>query len=596
MDNQPVTDQYPKIRVRRRRRKSSPSNRRRYLNYVFITLAGLLLLAALGTFIYFLPGLTTAEWGEDTVLVIGNQKVGEGHAIAEEREIYIKLETLQEKLDPHLYWDDEEKTAIITTEDRVVHMHSEELESEINLRPVELEFPLREKEDGRLFLPLLFLADFYQLQVAYAEDTDTVIIDEIEANRETQAGVLTGDAVSLRVEPSLRRPVLNVLQEGEMLRLRGEVEDGWMQVRTEKGLTGYLPERYIQYEGVYGEPPVGLMAGEEDEDEEEEVAEKEMPEHPFVMVWEDAYSQTNVDQIGAMPSLDIISPTWFHVTDAEGNLHNMACPEYVEWAHERDYLVWGLVTNSFDRELTADVLSSSSRRRQVIDQLLIYARLYDLDGINLDFENFHADYRDEYTQFARELAPLCREEGLVLSVDVTMITGNVYYSRNYDREGLAEAVDYVMLMAYDEHWAASPVAGSVASLPWVERGLQEVLEKVPPEQLVLGVPFYARKWTIEKDDDGEEEVSSRSFSMGRIQDKIRNRDYKVEWDESAGQSKAVYEYEDQDKTYKIWVEDERSMQQRIELVNRYNLAGIAGWRRGLEEPETWELIQEVLED
>jgi len=581
----------------RKNRSLSPgmaTRPKKILNYGGIILLVGVLVAALGTFIYFLPGMVTAEWGDEPVLVIGNRKVGEGLVHPGDREIYINLQTLKEEIDPHLYWDEEEETAIVTTEERVIHLHSEELESEINLRPVELEFPLRQKDDELYYLPLLFLTDFYEIYVDYIEDTNTVVIDNVED--EAREGILTEDAISLRVGPSMREPVLEVLQKGETLRLEDEggEEDGWILARAESGKVGYLQEDYVRREGEY-EFPDSALAGEEKEEEEleEEKAEKKLPEHPFVMVWEDYHSPPNIEQIGEMPSLEVVSPTWFHVNDKEGNIHNIAEPEYVDWAHERGYKVWGLVTNSFDPDLTAEVLTSSSLRRKVIDQLIVYANLYDLDGINLDFENFHVDYRDYYTQFVRELAPLCREEGLVLSVDVSMITQNEYWSLAYDREALGEIVDYVMLMAYDEHWGASPVAGSVSSLPWVEEGLQEVLEKVPADKLVLGVPFYARKWTIEEGDDGEEEVSSRAFSMGRIEDIIEERDFEIEWDEDARQNLAVYE--DDDKTYKIWLEDADSMKQRVELVNEYDLAGIAAWRRGFEKPEIWELIQDNLE-
>ncbi len=581
----------------RKNRSLSPgmaTRPKKILNYGGIILLVGVLVAALGAFIYFLPGMVTAEWGDEPVLVIGNRKVGEGLVHPGDREIYINLQTLKEEIDPHLYWDEEEETAIVTTEERVIHLHSEELESEINLRPVELEFPLRQKDDELYYLPLLFLTDFYEIYVDYIEDTNTVVIDNVED--EAREGILTEDAISLRVGPSMREPVLEVLQKGETLRLEDEggEEDGWILARAESGKVGYLQEDYVRREGEY-EFPDSALAGEEKEEEEleEEKAEKKLPEHPFVMVWEDYHSPPNIEQIGEMPSLEVVSPTWFHVNDKEGNIHNIAEPEYVDWAHERGYKVWGLVTNSFDPVLTAEVLTSSSLRRKVIDQLIVYANLYDLDGINLDFENFHVDYRDYYTQFVRELAPLCREEGLVLSVDVSMITQNEYWSLAYDREALGEIVDYVMLMAYDEHWGASPVAGSVSSLPWVEEGLQEVLEKVPADKLVLGVPFYARKWTIEEGDDGEEEVSSRAFSMGRIEDIIEERDFEIEWDEDARQNLAVYE--DDDKTYKIWLEDADSMKQRVELVNEYDLAGIAAWRRGFEKPEIWELIQDNLE-
>lgn len=557
------------------------------------------LLSVLGLFVYLFPGLLAADWGEETVLVIGNLKVGEGVVLAMDREIYVCLETIRDHLDPYIYWDEQERTAIITTAERVIHMRSEAVASEINLRPVDLEFPLLRDDEGRFFLPLVFLADFYGLQVEYFGETDTVVIDQ--RGDRAMGAVVEGAAICLREGPSIRSPMLAVLGDGELLRLEEDRGGEWVRVRTARGLVGHVPRRYLRVEGSYIDmaalPGDGMAAETEGEGigvGYEQVPVKKKPESPFVMVWEYVYRKTDVEKIGEMPFLNVISPTWFNVRDEEGNVENLADPVYVRWARERGYDIWATVTSSADRELTAGVLSSSARRRKVIDQILIYARLYGLEGVNLDFENFHADYRDLYTQFVRELAPLCREEGLVLSVDVTMLSSSVYWSLCYDRAALAASADYVMLMAYDEHGGSSRVAGSVSSLPWVERGLQKVLQEVPAEKLVLGVPFYTRQWEIEYLEGGGQEVSSKAYSMGMIEEIVRRRGAAPRWDSDALQNKVVYK--EGEKTYEIWIEDADSMRQRAALVNKYGLAGIAAWRRGFETPEMWELIGTALGD
>lgn len=544
----------------------------------------ILAVAVSAVLLYLAPGFFPFPWGDGTVLVVGNQKIGVDKVIVDEREIYIAVEALQAHLDPHFFWDEAEKTAVITTADRVVHMYSDRLTAEVNLRPVELCFPLRE-EDDNLYLPLRFLADFYGLNIDYFPETDTVVVDR--AAEAASLAEVRSRTVRLREGPGLRHPFLTVLERGERLRFAAdEVGDKWRLVRTSNGVTGYLPRRSIAVLGPYPYPerPAG--------GDEPDPPVKKHPPRPLVMAWELTYPNPDVSTIPEMPPLHVVSPTWFHLRDGEGNLKNLADPTYARWAAEKGYRVWAAVT-SFDPAITASVLSSSALRRKVIDQLLIYARLYGLGGLNLDFENFHYTYRDLYTQFVRELAPLCAAEGLVLSVDVTMISAEPYWSRGYDRKSLGEAADYIMLMAYDEHWHNAPVPGSVASLPWVERGLQKVLQEVPAEKLVLGVPFYCRLWQISSAGGGES-VPSWALTMKTAEEILAGQDARVSWDSRIGQN--VADYSEDGEEYRLWLEDGASMARRLELVNRYRLAGVAAWCRGQEKPEIWELFESILKD
>ncbi len=661
-------------------RPPAPTKRLRPGLFILIMLLLLTGTAAGSAAYILLPGFLPAERAAGTMLVIGNNNIGTNLAKPADGEIYLHVQPLQEYLDPRFFWDEDEKTAVITTADRVIHMHSEEVAAAVNLKPIELEFPLQEVE-GDLFLPLLFLADFYGLSVNHHRETDTVTID-LTAD-DAREGRVTSRSVRLREGPGLRERTVAVLVRGDRLRVEEEKDDvergagvmpgmitekaaagagsgkpveaksesdaeaeakqrvpakavvtaeqrvpaetvigaaqempatantGWVQVRNAEGLAGYLPRNSFQITGAYRSDELqGGSIGEPEEEgaEEEEEADEEdttrpatdetgrrLPEleQPIVLVWEFAYNNPDTDEIGDMPSLMVVSPTWFHLKDGEGTIQNLADPSYVRWAHGQGYHVWGLVSNSFEPEITAEMLTSSTGRRNVIVQLLALARLYNLNGLNIDFENFHYRYRDYFTQFIRELAPLCREEGLVLSVDVTFISTAAYWSLCYDRRALAEAADYVAVMAYDEHWGASPVAGSVSSLPWVERGLQAVLKEIPREKLLLGVPFYSRIWEIEEQDDGSKKVSSKAYGMEKIAEILAEHEAVAAWCEETGQNKAVYE--DDGIIYKTWLEDAASMKLRVDLVNKYNLAGLAAWRRGFEKPEIWDIIDENLE-
>jgi len=317
---------------------------------------------------------------------------------------------------------------------------------------------------------------------------------------------------------------------------------------------------------------------------------KTEPSEPLIIVWEYAAIETEPSTISRMPSLQIVSPTWFHIIDETGTIESHFDKDYLLWARERGYDVWALVTNSFDPDITAAILSNEEIRYSIVENLISLALKYELEGLNIDFENFHSDYRDLFTKFISELAERCREENIIVSVDVTMISNSTHWSGGYDRAALAEAANYIILMAYDEHWVTSPVAGSVASLPWVERGLARVLNEVPPEKLILGVPFYTRLWQIDKSGDEPLVLNSWSYSMPRAEEIIEENEANIHWDSDALQYVATYTKNGLD--YIMWLEDTTSMSYRLELVNRYELAGVAGWRRGLEKEEIWLLIDD----
>ncbi|MDZ4133338.1 MAG: glycosyl hydrolase family 18 protein, partial [Dethiobacteria bacterium] len=288
---------------------------------------------------------------------------------------------------------------------------------------------------------------------------------------------------------------------------------------------------------------------------------------PLVLVWEYAGIEHDIDAIGEMPGLAVVSPTWFKITDHHGSINDITDQDYIDWARSRGYQIWALVTNSFNPELTAMLLSDPEIRNNTAAELVKLALKYELDGLNIDFENFHSDYRDHFTLFVSELSKLCSDNNLILSVDITMISSSDYWSLGYDRAALAVEADYVILMAYDEHWQSSPVAGSVSSLPWVERGLQRILEEVPAHKLILGVPFYTRLWEIDNYCNEPIVLNSWSYSMQRAEEIIADYEAEVYWDSEARQF--VARYMKDNLTYKMWLEEITSMRGRLELVEKY---------------------------
>ena len=239
-----------------------------------------------------------------------------------------------------------------------------------------------------------------------------------------------------------------------------------------------------------------------------------------------------------LPGIDVLSPSWFIIENTQGKIKTRhGSVKYVRQAHDKGYKVWALITNNFDPEMTSQLLDNALARKRVIAQMLEIAKEYELDGFNLDFENINPADKDKLTDFVQKIAGALKQHGLVVSIDVTIPSSSGYWSKCYDRKSLAEAVDYVMLMAYDEHGALSEESGSVASLPWVEAGVQKTLQEgVPEEKLLLGMPLYMRIWQEEKG-----KVKARTLSMAQADKLIQDKGVGPVWLSKEGQYYVEYQ-------------------------------------------------------
>lgn len=289
----------------------------------------------------------------------------------------------------------------------------------------------------------------------------------------------------------------------------------------------------------------------------------------------------------SIPGLDAISPTWFSL-NINGIVINEADFRYIYDAHEKNYEVWGLFSNSFKPGWTSDMLNDEVYRKKTIAQIAFYAAFYDLDGVNIDYENMYLADQDKFTQFIAELSSILREQNVTLSLAVTVPGGSDQWSKVYDRVNLAKHVDYLMLMAYDEFWASSPVSGPVASIPWVEKGIRETLDLVPNEKLILGIPLYMRVWI-----ESGGSVSSKAFGIKHLPGILEEQTYESEYDDENFIN--YVSYRSDGKLHRVWVEDETSIEKRIALMNKYHLPGIGSWSREFVEMDTWEYINDILD-
>lgn len=195
----------------------------------------------------------------------------------------------------------------------------------------------------------------------------------------------------------------------------------------------------------------------------------------------------------------VMSPCAFRLSKDGIELRNPDFDMLAERYADSGYQMWPLVDNAFDADLTHTVLQSPSLQDKLVQELVGYALLYQFRGYNLDFENVRYADKDKLTAFVQKISRAVHAYGIQISMDVTPLSDSPNWSLVYDRKALAPALDYMMVMAYDQYGRTSPVAGPAASYPWVEKAVQQMTKLVPPEKIILGMPLYMRLWYESRD-------------------------------------------------------------------------------------------------
>lgn len=539
-----------------------------------LTLSFSLIISSILLLLYPFASSERTEYftGSNPILLDGAQK---GNALVEGESVYVPLAFLQENIDDSITYDEKSESIIITTADKVVQMPTESLTYYVNEKPVKLHFSPLKDEKGELFLALEPIIDYFPIKYSILPDSDGIWIQK--DGEELVHGIIKNEDVHeeklrLRTDATLRSPYTTETVKGEEVIIEKEKED-YFFVRKLNGTAGYIQKELVQRNN---KEVVSIKR------DQKEVTLPKI-EGPIQLTWEAVYTKNpNPESIPHMPGVNVVSPTWFELANANGEIKNLGSLSYVNWAKGKGYQVWGLFSNAFDPELTYQAFKDFETRQRMIRELLHYGQMYHLDGINLDIENVKPEHGPLVTQFVREATPYFHEAGLVVSMDITFIAGG-NWSAFYEREKLAKIVDYLAVMAYDEHWGTSPEAGSVASLPWVEENLQKLLEIVPNEKLILGVPLYTRLWEVK--DSGE--VSSQALSMDKVNEWLTTNQLTPSYDEATGQNYAEFYDQEKQTTYKIWLEDDISLRKRAEIASKYELAGVGSWSRYFANEAAW---------
>ncbi|MEG0155883.1 MAG: glycosyl hydrolase family 18 protein [Lachnospiraceae bacterium] len=574
--NRPVPDQ-------RRRRQSSERKRRQKRNRILIVFIILLLaLAAIGAVLVWsrygpskekadLNGYYGIQNQDQLAVVMDNKVVGAGGMIIEGRP-YIEYGVVRDNINSRFYWDVNENVLLYTLPNEIISVGVGSNEYTAAQGKSSEDYVILKTEGSTAYIALDFIQKYTNIDYKTYKSPQRVVIDGDWGEKKV-ASVKSDTQVRYRA--GVKSPILTEVKKKTDVTVL-EKEGSWKKVRTSDGFVGYTKESALK----------SVRTEKTSREFDESINQFTNISKPYTinMAWHQVTSQTAnasvLETIASTKGLTTISPTWFSVADNDGNISSIASPEYVNYAHQSNIEVWALVDNFNENVDSLAVLSHTSKRENMENQLIANALQTGVDGINVDFERIAEDAGEHYIQFIRELSVKCRQNSLVLSVDNYVPKG---YSAHYHREEQGKVADYVIIMGYDEHFGGSPESGSVASYNFVKEGIEETVKQVPAEKVINAVPFYTRLWK-----EVSKEVTSEALGMAEAEARVAAAGVQPTWDDKTQQNYAQWDADG--GTYKIWLEDALSIEAKLKLMKENKLAGTAAWKLGFEKPEIWDVI------
>ena len=519
------------------------------------------------------------EATEDKInLIINNNNVTErlkNDVKIENGIIYLSMEDIQNFFDKYIYIEDEINEVVTTYDKKIASVGFEVNRLIINGSTTKIN-ACAIKENETVYLPISEMTDVYNIEIANIESKNIITIDSL--NRE-QIKAYTKSNLSVKWKKDIFSKTVDKVKKGDIVIAISDDESGWTKIRTANGEIGHVKSNKL----------TNFTTVREEWGQEKQIDGK------VNMFW-DYFSQyvQAPDRTGQkVEGVNVVSPSFFYL-DKDGELNENVGNSglaYIEWAHSNGYKVWPMISNAdAGIKVTSTILNSYTKRQELIQDIVEMCVKYEIDGVNIDFENIYEADKDKYSRFIIELVPRMQEMGLVTSVDVTAPDGDPNWSLCYDRNVLGDVADYLVFMAYDQYGSSSAKAGTTAGYNWVETSLKKIIEydEVDTEKIILGMPLFTRIWTIKQDGT----VSSNVVNMVDINKSIP-AGVEKQWDDTLKQY--YIEYKSGTSTKKMWIEDGTSIAAKVSLVTQYNLGGTACWEKDRETSNVWTIIREELE-
>nr|WP_289301659.1 glycosyl hydrolase family 18 protein [Sporofaciens musculi] len=528
-------------------------------------------------------------------ITVDNQVV-EPYGMIADGKAYVQYEIVRDYINSRFYWDPNENVLLYTLPKDMVTVEVGSKDYNVSKEKKSEDYVILKTEGSTAYIALDFVQQYTNIEYELYNEPNRVMIVSDWGDM-TVASVKKNTQV--RYQGGVKSPILTQIKKKDEVTIL-ENEGDWKKVRTKDGFIGYVKSKALRKE----EKKNISRAFEEQE------FTSIKKDYTINMAWHNVTnSEANsvvLQRIADSKGLTTIAPTWFHVENTDGNMNSIASADYVNYAHQANIEVWATIRD-FDGGISSyeesyELLRYTSKRENLINQLMAEALRVGIDGINVDFEKISDECGEHYIQFIRELSVRCRQNGIVLSIDNYVPKG---YNMQYNRKEQGIVADYVIIMGYDEHYGGSPVAGPVASYNFVKEGIEETLKEVPAEKVINGIPFFSRLWeetpkTAEElaEQQGTEaaqydmKVESQAFGMSQARSKVDEAGAELTWNDELKQNYATWTIES--TTYEIWLEDEQSIEEKLKLMKEYKLAGTSAWALGQESPEVWNLIQKYV--
>ena len=526
---------------------------------------------------------------EDEVAVILNNEKREERGLLVDGQVYFPVEFVRRQLNSKFYWDKNENLLLYTTPTESISAQVGSSEYSVGKNRQSVGYAVVRAEGSDVYIAAEFVKLYTKVGYQMEHKPNRIRITSVWGDKET---VTPKEATQVRTKEDIKSDILKEVGTKEKLYIIKEGKD-WTEVCTEDGIIGYVRKEELG----------SKQTKKEDMEFNEPVYTAIHRNDTINMAWHQVTSTAGNKQLSGMianlKGVNIISPTWIKLKDNEGNIESIASADYVNLAHRCNMEVWALVDNFKGEVSTRELLSYTSKRENLINQLIAEVLKYDIDGINIDFEAMGEEAGEDFIQFIRELSIKCRLNGIVLSVDNynCVPEGGTAY---YNRKAQGEVVDYVINMGYDEHTNAEGISGSVASINYVRNGIEGTLKEVPAEKVINAIPFYSRLWKetpkseaeLAAEDAAAEYVpytlSSEALGMDTMDERLRLSGAEKVWDENTMQY--YFEYTKDGVNYRAWMEEERSIEEKMKLIKEYDLAGVAAWKLGFERNSIWDTI------